>query len=143
MNKGLSLVVSALLCGNLYGLDINLKKGWNAVGISSEGTFQISDSIDTKEIDLVVTYDEVGYPIFYYPGKKPKYNGFDSFKEGKGYWVKATEDTEITIGDTPISLSKISFSAGWNMVAIPEMDIEKLVDFFIRKRDESEFNCSI
>jgi hypothetical protein len=39
-------------------------------------------------VNLIVAYDDVGYPIFYYPGEKAKYNDFDTAVNGKGYWVQ-------------------------------------------------------
>lgn len=123
----LSIITSLLIGGNLFALDITLHKGWNAVGISSKGTYDISKLIDKTKVSSVITYD--GNIIENYDPTKPKYSDFTQFVGGKAYWIKSNSDYTFSIGDTPVSLDDLKVEIGWNFIPIPEMNIEDFVNF--------------
>ncbi|SFO87662.1 hypothetical protein [Hydrogenimonas thermophila] len=117
----LSIVASSVLITNVCALDINLKAGWNAVGISSAGDYDISTIVDTSKVESIIAYN--GNIIESYDPLKPTYSDFTTLTAGKGYWVKVKSDTVLNIGDTPISLSTVTFNIGWNLLGIPSMNI--------------------
>ena len=80
----ISIVASMLVTTGLQALDVDIKKGWNLVGISSNETINLTDF--KSKIDLVTTYKD-GKWGSYDPTAPEMANAFNSLSEQKGYWI--------------------------------------------------------
>jgi len=93
---------------------IKLHKGWNLIGISEKApNMRVDSIIKGKPIELIVTNINGAWKK--YDPNKSYLQQFKEFDPGRGYWVKAKNDTEIELQGTPASLPTLL--AGWNLVA--------------------------
>ena len=77
---------------HIYGLTIPVSEGWNIIsGISS-----------TLLVDDVYAHDIIYSGTVY--GLDANYYNPESIEPGRGYWVRATEDGEITLGSPPANV---------------------------------------
>ncbi|HIC10278.1 MAG TPA: hypothetical protein EYO61_02840 [Campylobacterales bacterium] len=131
----LSLVASSCLVSSLSATTIQLHQGWNLVGVTSKEdnglNYQLSKLVqENSGIRTIITSEDGKWKSFDASVPESMWGfaqGFTELQPGKGYWIKVDKDSNLTIGDTPISLEDIQFQAGWNLVALPSSDISELI----------------
>ncbi len=102
--------------------EIQLNKKWNLISVPF---VMLDDSIDevfadiADKVESVWTYDaETGNWTIYTPGPAP--DSLTKMKPGWGYWVKTTDDVNLSIGGSLFSPATTPASKkivkGWNLV---------------------------
>ena len=104
------IISITLLFSSLFSETIELKEGWNLVGIASEDSATIFET--NENITLVTGGGAGGSTMFYIPNVAT--NG--SFKLGQGYWIKANADTSLTYTKETNLPSTIELKTGWNLI---------------------------
>jgi hypothetical protein len=125
----LSAVVSALVLPLSAENIVQVKSGWNLVGIthkSDTGEYKLSDYVAKHSGIKSVTTSIDGAWKSYDPTAPDFLQGFTTLEAGKGYWLKSDDDFNLSLGDEEISLNDITFSAGWNLVAMNSNEISSL-----------------
>ena len=95
---------------------LQLHSGWNLVGITEIAQNMNVSSLINNNIELIVTNENGAWKKY-----NPNYDDdllqdFKEFHGGRGYWIKTSNATEITIyGDQKSSTPVMN--AGWNLVA--------------------------
>ncbi|MCI0501376.1 MAG: hypothetical protein L0Y61_06480, partial [Epsilonproteobacteria bacterium] len=113
----LSAVASGLLLQNLATAQtVNIRTGWNLVGVQEKS---MSSTGEWDIATLVKTYPQIqkitNVTNTYTAGATR--NSLTKLSVGKGYWVKATADVNVTLNGTPLSNDEVSLSAGWNLTS--------------------------
>ena len=110
----LSLVASSLL----FGMNVELHRGWNLVGISGvDANMNVMDKIRDKNISLIVTNDN-GRWLKFDPNRS-YLQQFSTFEEGKGYWIKANKDINLTFNYIN-NIQMPNINGGWNLVSFKD-----------------------
>ena len=106
------LLFVLLFLNYLVADTINLKQGWNLVGISSQMTLQELKTQVGDDNLLVVS----GGGETYKKGQSPAHlNNFVAFKPESGYWIKVDQNSSLEF--TPqTTTSSIDLQAGWNLI---------------------------
>jgi enterochelin esterase-like enzyme len=97
-------------------LTLNLKKGWNLLGIPlTLANPDIGKTIKPIETTVVAifSYDSTSGTYKTYTPQSST-NDFNVFESGKGYWAYLTQDASLPISGT-IKPFKHSFTKGWNL----------------------------
>ena len=94
-------------------INISLHKGWNMVSIPL-GNATIS------VLDCVLSY------AYWYDPKTKSYKivFIEDMELGKGYWVYAEKDCNITVWGIPLFNYSIKLKEGWNMIGAPAYTID-------------------
>ncbi|MFN3528017.1 MAG: isopeptide-forming domain-containing fimbrial protein, partial [Candidatus Altarchaeaceae archaeon] len=98
---------------------IHLKKGWNLISLPTQ---PINNSIDYVLAPIKDKYTDVfTYDNGWIYRSKYMNKWFGNLNEmdiGKGYWIKVTEDCNLTIIGYYIDNWKIELKKGWNLVGV-------------------------
>lgn len=116
----------ALISCSAYAYTIELKSGWNLVGIPNK---VVNDKIQLSSLGEKIT--DIS-SFMYYKGNLIGLNKNLISRDdvgivpGQAYWMNASEDVNVTV-NTLASSADNTFTPGWNFVALTEkMSLEKL-----------------
>jgi len=104
------LIALLILCTTVFSETIQLKEGWNLIGIPSEDSATIFES--NSDIELVTGGGAAGSSMFYMPNISSNGN----FVLGQGYWIKASNDTTLSYTKKTTLPSTIQLFEGWNLI---------------------------
>jgi hypothetical protein len=126
----LSVVASAIIAPLSAENIVEIKQGWNLVGITSKsdtGEYKISDYAKKHPniTSITTSFDGENW-VSYDPTAPDFLQGFTTLDPAKGYWFKSTGDFNLTLGDEEITLDDVSLQAGWNLVAINPNEISSM-----------------
>jgi len=108
---------------------IELKQGWNLVSFplildnaSVEYVFE-----DIMGEIIIVNSFEPGYGARTYDPLLPMFSDLISIDEKSGYWIKVSEDVNLSLSGEEVINKTIDLSLGWNLISYlvnAEQDIE-------------------
>jgi hypothetical protein len=120
-------------------------KGWNLVGFNIEPfNTSVKDVLNPIENDLLEIRNETQS---YDPNLPDFLNTLKTIDNGKGYWVKLNEATQIATRGKTINLStlEISLNQGWNLISFPKNESENILtalesvsSYILEVRDETQ-----
>lgn len=130
----LSTIASLVLASNMQALTIEVKGGgWNLIGLSSTETLRIDDY--SGSIERAFAFNGTNL-VPYIPSSGVKL--FSSLESGKGYWVKASKDFNITLSDSKILTELPTMNTGWNLIAGVTKNLDT-INLGISKRIDTAF----
>jgi len=107
------IIASILLCSSLFSASIQLKSGWNLVGINSN---DVASSLQNNPDILRATGGGLGLGAgFTYNSNRPD-NAEGNFIENQGYWILTDKDTTLTFNEVPSSVNSVTLYIGWNLI---------------------------
>lgn len=84
---------------------LELSAGWNMVSLQ----------VIPEDPSAVSVLSDVGfYQLVTWSGSG--YVSATSFEEGRGYWLLALEDANVTLSGTPVESLNLTLSPGWSMI---------------------------
>ncbi len=121
------LILLVLFLGiNLIASTIQLKEGWNAIGINSEMSL---DSIKQQLGDkLLMIQNPQGTKTYNYNLPSTVTQSFDQFEIGVGYWIKVSSDVDLTYTEESLAGQiNMNLNAGWNLISpVSELDLDNI-----------------
>jgi len=104
-NATWSFKISQKIC-----INISLHKGWNMI------------SLPLVNATLIVPFSVLQYAFWYDP-ENHSYQMVSIYdmQPGKGYWVFATDNCNITACGEPLLNYSIELKKGWNMIGAPAL----------------------
>jgi len=110
------LLIFALLFSNyLFADTLNLQKGWNLVGTTSQMSLQeIKTQVGDENLLIIhgnnKTYKNTSQEFL---------NDFEGFDEGKGYWIKVDQNSSLEFNPAQ-TINTIKLQTGWNLIDPPK-----------------------
>jgi hypothetical protein len=141
----LSAFASTLLInGNLSAQTIEMKSGWNLVGIQAKSTENTTGSWSISNLTTQYSQLEVLTNVTrtYTVGKTR--NSLSELEPSKGYWIKASSDFNLSLDGEDIASSDIELNAGWNLTVFnDEIKDTKAISSFIDKKAKDGLKLDI
>ena len=107
------IILLILLSFSLFASSIQLKTGWNLIGIlSNDAASSLANNPDV----LIATGGGVGGGGSFSYDKNYQQYAYGNFIVGQGYWVKVQKDTNLTYNELASIPSKITLKEGWNLI---------------------------
>jgi hypothetical protein len=107
------IIASILLCSSLFSATLQLKAGWNLIGLNSNDAASLL--VNNQDI-LRATGGGLGEGAGLTYNKNRPDRAEGNFIANQGYWILSDKDTTLTFNEALTSLNSVTLYTGWNLI---------------------------